>query len=375
MNKKMQDERFMAAAIRLAERHVGLTGENPSVGTLIVRNDNDIGASIVGYGVTAINGRPHAEVQALHMAGSLAHGATAYVTLEPCSHYGKTSPCVNALIDSGISRVVIALTDLDKRVDGRGIALLRMAGIEVVEGVLAQEAFEALCSHWCIKTMQRCSVTFKMAISADNGVGKKGQGGIKISGMISHTHTHILRAQNNAILVGLGTILADDPQLNCRLPGMEKRSPVRIVLDVDLSIPLDAKVVRTATKIPTWVICNKNFAKKGKKSALEQYGVSVYSVEMKNGYLQPLAILQLLYQCGINSVLLEGGVKTGEKFLNAGCVDHLICFYTPVILGKNRIEAPHFGNYLSQFHEVETRIFGNDRFYKWRRKTLCLQGL
>ncbi|ENN94606.1 bifunctional diaminohydroxyphosphoribosylaminopyrimidine deaminase/5-amino-6-(5-phosphoribosylamino)uracil reductase RibD [Bartonella vinsonii] len=375
MNKKIQDKRFMAAAIRLAERHVGLTGENPSVGALIVRNDEGAGTSIVGYGVTAIHGRPHAEVQALQMAGTLAHGATAYVTLEPCSHYGKTSPCVNALIDSGVSRVVIALTDLDKRVDGRGISLLRAAGIEVVEGILAEEAFEALCTHWCIRKLQRCAVTLKMAISADNGVGKKGQGGIKISGMTSHTYTHILRAKNNAILVGIGTILADDPQLNCRLPGMEMRSPIRVILDADLCIPLDAKVVQTATKIPTWIICNGNPSKKSKKSALEKCGVSVYSTKIKNGCMQPLAILQLLYQRGISSVLLEGGVKTGEKFLNSGCVDHLICFYAPIILGKNRIEAPNFENYLSQFHKVEARMFGNDRFYKWRRKTLCSQGL
>ncbi|WP_375633148.1 MULTISPECIES: bifunctional diaminohydroxyphosphoribosylaminopyrimidine deaminase/5-amino-6-(5-phosphoribosylamino)uracil reductase RibD [unclassified Bartonella] len=376
MNKKVQDERFMAAAIRLAERHVGLTGENPSVGTLIVRNDNGaVGAFIVGYGVTAIHGSPHAEVQALHMAGSLAQGATAYVTLEPCAHYGKTSPCVNALIDSGVSRVVVALTDCDKRVDGHGIALLRAAGIEVVEGILAEEAFESLWTHWCIRKIQRCAVTFKMAISADNGVGKREKGSVKISGTLSHAHTHILRAQNNAILVGIGTILADDPQLNCRLPGMEMRSPIRIILDADLSIPLDAKVVQTAIKIPTWVICDVDLSKKSKKNALEQYGVSVYSVEMNNGCVEPFALLQMLYKHGINSVLLEGGVKTGEKFLNAGCVDHLICFHTPIVLGKNRIEAPHFGNYLSQFHEIETRMFGNDRFYKWRRKTLCSQEL
>lgn len=375
MNKKVQDERFMAAAIRLAERHVGLTGGNPSVGTLIVQNSDGAGEFIVGYGITALHGSPHAEVQALRMAGSLAQGATAYVTLEPCAHYGKTSPCVNALIDSGISRVVVALTDCDKRVDGRGLALLRAAGIEVVEGILAEEAFQSLWTHWCIRKMQRCAVTFKMAVSADNSVGKKGEGRIKISGALSHTHTHILRAQNNAILVGIGTILADDPQLNCRLPGMEVRSPIRIILDADLSIPLNAKVVQTAIKIPTWVICDVNFSKKSKKNALEKYGVSVYSVEMNNGYVEPFALLQILYKHGINSVLLEGGVKTGEKFLNAGCVDHLICFYSPVVLGKKRIEAPYFGNYLSQFHEVETKMFGNDRFYKWRRKTLCSQEL
>ncbi len=365
----------MAAAIRLAERHVGLTGDNPSVGALIARNDEGIGTSIVGYGVTAVYGRPHAEIQALQMAGPLARGSTAYVTLEPCSHYGKTSPCVNALINSGISRVVVALADLDKRVNGRGITLLRAAGIEVIEGVLAEEAFGTLCTHWCIRKLRRCTVTLKMAISADNGVGKKGKGGIKISGMMSRTHTHILRAQNNAILVGIGTILADDPQLNCRLPGLEMRSPIRIILDTDLSIPLNAKVVQTAKTTPTWIVCDMNLSKESKKSALEQYGVSVYSVEMRNGCMQPFTILQLLYQRGITSVLLEGGVKTGEKFLNAGCVDHLICFYTPVILGEDRIEAPHFGNYLSQFYEVERRMFGNDCFYKWRRKTLCSQGL
>ncbi|PIT69392.1 bifunctional diaminohydroxyphosphoribosylaminopyrimidine deaminase/5-amino-6-(5-phosphoribosylamino)uracil reductase RibD [Bartonella tribocorum] len=375
MNKKVQDERFMAAAIRLAERHVGLTGDNPSVGALIVQNDTAAGTFIVGYGVTALQGRPHAEVQALRMAGALAQGATAYVTLEPCAHYGKTSPCVNVLIDSGISRVVFALTDCDKRVDGRGLALLRAAGIEVVQGILAEEAFESLWAHWCIRKMQRCAVTFKMAVSADNSVGKKEEGGIKISGTLSHTHTHILRAQNDAILVGIGTILADDPQLNCRLPGMEMRLPIRIILDADLSIPLDAKVVQTAIKIPTWVICDVDLSKKSKKNALEQYAVSVCSVEMNNGYIEPFALLQMLYKHGINTVLLEGGVKTGEKFLNAGCVDHLICFYSPVILGKKRIEAPHFGNYLSQFHEIEKKMFGNDRFYKWRRKTLCSQEL
>ncbi|WP_336276990.1 bifunctional diaminohydroxyphosphoribosylaminopyrimidine deaminase/5-amino-6-(5-phosphoribosylamino)uracil reductase RibD [Bartonella sp. CB178] len=377
MNKgeKMQDERFMAAAVRLAERHIGLTGENPSVGALVVQSDGTAGGIIVGYGVTAVHGRPHAEVQALRMAGSSSRGATIYVTLEPCSHYGKTEPCVNAIIDSGIARVVIALSDADNRVNGRGIALLRAAGIEVVEGVLAEKAFEALCDHLCVKKLRRCAVTFKIAISADNGVGKKGQGGVKISGTASHAHTHILRAQNNAIVVGIDTILADNPRLDCRLLGLGMRSPIRVVLDTDLRIPLDMEVVKTAAKIPTWIICDADFSKKNKIMALEQHGVSVRSVEVSDGCMQPLAILQLLYKCGISSVLLEGGAKTGEKFLNAGCVDHLICFHTPVVLGEDRIEAPRFEKYLSEFCKVETKMFGNDRFCKWRRKTLCLQEL
>ncbi|CBI76507.1 Riboflavin biosynthesis protein ribD [Bartonella clarridgeiae 73] len=373
MSREAQDKRFMAAAIRLAERHINLTGKNPSVGALIVKN-NETDASIVGYGVTAVQGRPHAEVQALLMAGPLAYGATAYITLEPCSHYGKTPPCVNALIDAGIARVVIALPDPDQRVYGRGIALLRSAGIEVVEGVLAEEAFETLSAYLCVKKLQRCEVTLKMAISADNGVGKKGQSNLKISGEISHSQTHILRAQNDVIMVGIGTILADDPKLDCRLPGLEMRSPIRVILDKNLRIPLDAKVVQTAANIPTWVICGTVLSKKRKKIALEQYGVTVCSVEANNNLIPPLAILRLLYQRKINSVLLEGGAKTGEIFLNASCVDRLICFYAPIILGKDRIEAPHFESYLSEFNKIEMRMLGNDRLYKWRRKILCSQG-
>ncbi|AQX28080.1 MULTISPECIES: bifunctional diaminohydroxyphosphoribosylaminopyrimidine deaminase/5-amino-6-(5-phosphoribosylamino)uracil reductase RibD [unclassified Bartonella] len=374
MSKEAQDNRFMAAAIRLAERHIGLTGENPSVGALIVKN-SETDASIVGYGVTAVQGRPHAEVQALLMAGSLAHGATAYITLEPCSHYGKAPPCVNALISAGIARVVIALSDPDQRVYGRGIALLRAAGIEVVEGVLAEEAFETLSAYLCVKKLQRCEVTLKMAISADNGVGKKGQNNVEISGEISRAQTHILRAQNDVIMVGIGTILADDPQLDCRLPGLEMRSPIRVILDKNLCIPLDAKVVQTAANIPTWVICGTVLSKRRKKIILEQYGVTVYSVEeANNNLIPPLTILKLLYQRKINSVLLEGGAKTGEIFLSSGCVDRLICFYAPIILGEDRIKAPYFESYLSEFNEIEMRMLGNDCLYKWRRKILCSRG-
>ncbi|ENN92281.1 bifunctional diaminohydroxyphosphoribosylaminopyrimidine deaminase/5-amino-6-(5-phosphoribosylamino)uracil reductase RibD [Bartonella bovis] len=374
MNKEAQDNQFMAVAIRLAQRHIGLTGQNPSVGALITRNDGTK-ISIVGYGITAVGGRPHAETQALLMAGPLSHGATLYTTLEPCSHYGKTLPCVDALINSGISRVVIALTDPDERVCGRGIAFLRAAGIEVVEGILAKEAFETLSAYLCVKKLRRCEVTLKMAISADNGIGKKKKGSIEISGAQAHTYTHILRAQNDAIMVGIGTILADNPQLNCRLPGLEIRSPIRIILDTDLRIPFDAKVIQTATKIPTWIICNTTLAKESKKMALEQCGVRIFSIEMSDYLMQPFAILQLLCQRGINSILLEGGAKTGEKFLNAGCVDQLICFHAPIILGEDRIDAPHFETYLSEFNKIETKMLGNDCLCKWRRKILCSQEL
>ncbi|ALE03854.1 Diaminohydroxyphosphoribosylaminopyrimidine deaminase [Bartonella ancashensis] len=364
----------MSAAICLAELRVGLTCKNPSVGALIVRGD-DVRSFVVGHAATAIGGRPHAEIQALQMAGSFSCGATAYVTLEPCAHYGETPPCVDALIHSGISRVVIAFTDPDKRVCGRGISILKAAGVKVVEGVLRDEAFETLSAYFCVKNLQRCEVTLKMAISADNGVGKKGNGGIRISGVASRKYVHILRARSDAIMVGIGTILADDPQLSCRLPGLEMRSPVRIILDKNLRIPLNAKVVQTAMQIPTWIICDETLLDGRKKVELERYGVRVYSVKVNNNLMHPLAILQLLCELGINSVLLEGGTKTGEIFLNVGCVDHLICFYTPIILGKDRIRPPHIESYLSEFSKIETRMLENDHLCRWRRKALCLQGL
>ncbi len=220
------DERFMAEAIEISHRHLGQTGTNPSVGCLIVRD-----GVVVGRAVTAIGGRPHAEPQALAEAGERAEGATAYVTLEPCSHYGKTPPCANALIAAKVARVVISVTDPDERVSGRGIAMLRDAGIRVDTGILEKEGRRSLAGYLMRQTNKRPYVTLKLAVSADGMIGRRGEGQVRITGDLARAAVQTLRAESDAILVGIGTAVVDDPELTVRTPGLEGRSPIRIVLD------------------------------------------------------------------------------------------------------------------------------------------------
>ncbi len=246
------DVRFMEATIRLARRHKGLTGTNPSVGTIIVRD-----GVIVGRGVTALGGRPHAEPQALADAGEAARGATAYVTLEPCAHHGRTPPCAEALVRAGVARVVVAATDPDERVSGKGFAILREAGIEVVPGILSSQAADDLAGYLNRSAKKRPEVILKLALSADGYIGRKGEGQVAITGPVSRAQSHILRAQTDIILIGIDTAIADDPVLNCRLPGLEQRSPVRVVLDGGLRLPLSSKLVRSAAAQPLWIACSE----------------------------------------------------------------------------------------------------------------------
>ena len=243
-----EDQRFMAAAICLSRHHTGQTGTNPSVGCLIVKD-----GVILASAVTARGGRPHAETQALDIAGDAARGATAYVTLEPCSHYGRTPPCANALVAAGIARVVVCLPDPDPRVSGRGLAILREAGITVETGVLQAEGRRALAAYLMRQTKGRAYVTLKLAVSKDGMIGRKGAGQVAITGPLSRAQVHTQRAEMDAILVGIGTAIADDPELTVRLEGLEDRSPVRIVLDRHLRLPLTSKLVKTARNVPVIV--------------------------------------------------------------------------------------------------------------------------
>ncbi|PDT36021.1 riboflavin biosynthesis protein RibD [Rhizobium sp. M10] len=247
------DESFMAAAIRLSRRHLGRTATNPSVGCLIVKD-----GVIVGQAVTARGGRPHAEPQALAEAGELARGATVYVTLEPCSHHGKTPPCAEALIASGVARVVISVTDPDPRVSGRGISMLRDAGIEVDAGVLQAEGRRSLAGYLTRQTKNRPYVTLKLAVSADGMIGRKGEGQVAITGPEARAEVQALRAETDAILVGIGTAISDDPLLTVRTPGLEAQSPVRIVLDPSLALPLTSKLVATARDVPVIVVASED---------------------------------------------------------------------------------------------------------------------
>ncbi len=252
MSASPDDAQFMQEAIRLGLLHLGQTSTNPSVGCVVVRD-----GTIVGRGTTAVGGRPHAEPQALAEAGELARGATAYVTLEPCSHHGKTPPCADALIASGVARVVISVTDPDERVSGRGIAMLRDAGIEVETGLLEEEGRHSLAAYLTRQTKKRPYVILKLAVSADGMIGRKGEGQIAITGPAARAEVQQLRAETDAILVGIGTATADDPELTVRIPGLEGRSPVRIVLDPLLDLPLNSKLVRTAREVPVIAVARE----------------------------------------------------------------------------------------------------------------------
>lgn len=335
MSVCVDDERFMAAALRLARWNTGLTSTNPSVGCLIVRDGR-----IMGQGVTAPGGRPHAEAEALAHAGGQARGATAYVTLEPCSHHGKTPPCADALIAAGVSRVVVSVKDPDERVSGRGFAILRQAGIELVEDVLADEGGRVLRGYLMRKRSKRPHVTLKLAVSSDGMIGRDGDGQVTISGPVSRAQVQVLRAETDAILVGIGTALADDPELTCRLPGLKDRSPVRIVLDRRLRLPLESKLVKSAGAVPLIVVAGyyspKDTALESRRAALEDAGAEVL-------HCDPAALGDLLAALatrGISSLLVEGGAAVAKSFLDAHLVDRLLLFTGTAAVGAGGVASP-----------------------------------
>ncbi len=358
------DRRFMAAAIRLSRRHMGLAGTNPSVGTLIVRDDG-AGPQIVGRGVTAIGGRPHAEPQALAEAGEAARGATAYVTLEPCAHHGRTPPCANALVNAGIARVVGAAADPDPRVSGNGYAILRDAGIEVVEGVLADEAADMLRGYLMRSEKKRPEVTLKLALSADGMIGRMGEGQIAITGPASRRQVHMMRAESDAILVGIGTALADDPSLTCRLPGLQARSPLRIVLDRDMKLPTNSALARTARDVPVLLTAASD-CPSDKRRALAGAGVDFLGVEVHEGQIALPELLEDLAARGIATLMVEGGAFTARRFLEEGLVDRLALFSGPSEIGAGGIAAPvDFDHIPEGFGLLREARFGEDVYREY----------
>ena len=251
------DRRWMDYALRLGRRALGTTAENPPVGCVIVRDGR-----VLGVGWTQPGGRPHAETEALEMAGEQARGATAYVTLEPCAHHGRTGPCAEALARAGIARVVTAIEDPDPRTSGQGHAILRAAGVAVDVGVGAEEARHDLAGFLTRIARKRPYVTLKIGVSADGKIAAGPRQRTAITGPEVKARVHLMRAQSDAILVGLSTVLIDDPELTCRLPGMEARSPIRIVADTRLSIPSKAKLVKTAEQVPVWILSTRKGGRK-----------------------------------------------------------------------------------------------------------------
>ena len=357
------DARFMAAAIRLCRRNLGLTATNPSVACLIVKD-----GIVLGSAVTAPGGRPHAETQALAEAGAAARGATAYVTLEPCSHHGKTPPCADALIASGVARVVVSVTDPDERVAGRGLSMLRAAGIAVETGVLEKEGRDALAAYLNRQTKKRPYVTLKLAVSTDGMLGRLGAGQVAITGPVSRGQVHVLRAETDAILVGIGTALADDPDLTCRLPGLEARSPVRIVLDPRLELLPTSKLARTARQVPVIVVATRESvedpALAARQEALEALGVEVLICDPR----RLDALMMALVTRGISSLLVEGGARAARSFLDAGLVDRILLFTGAATIGKDGVASPFVsGRMPDGFSLRHTARYGADSFEEYER--------
>lgn len=319
------DIRHMRHALRLAERALGTTSPNPAVGCVIVDHEG----RVVGRGWTQRGGRPHAETGALAAAGAQAKGATAYVTLEPCAHQGQTPPCVDALVKAGVARVVAAVEDPDTRVGGRGLARLRDAGVGVECGVLENEAAERNAGFFLRVKSGRPLVTLKIAQSLDGRIATGAGESRWITGARARAYGHFLRARHDAILVGIETAIADDPELTCRLPGLEDRSPVRVVLDSRLRLGRSSKLATTARKTPTVV-----YTLAAEASALTAVGVDVVRVAGDaRGRPDIGAVLSDLARRGITRLLVEGGATVHASFLDCGCADRLEIFSAPMVLG------------------------------------------
>jgi diaminohydroxyphosphoribosylaminopyrimidine deaminase / 5-amino-6-(5-phosphoribosylamino)uracil reductase len=327
----------MALALSLGRRGVGNTWPNPAVGAVIVRAQ-DGGPVIVGRGWTQPGGRPHAEVEALRRAGSAARGATLYVTLEPCSHHGRSPPCADAIIAAGLARVVSAIEDPNPEVAGQGHARLRAAGIAVEVGLGAEEALRAHAGHIRRMRDQRPHVTLKLAVSADGKAGLAGRRPAIITGEAARARVHRMRAMNDAILIGIGTAIADDPQLTCRLPGMEALSPVRVVLDAELRLPRDSALAASARATPVWVIAAAD-ASAAAAQALTERGVEVLAAPARGGRLDLAAVLRKLAERGITRLMVEGGPTVAAAFVAADLVDEAALFRSTRIIGADGIDA------------------------------------
>src|ERR1700730_3590175 len=332
---KAADQRFMQLALSLGRRGQGRTWPNPAVGAVVVRD-----AVIVGRGWTQPGGRPHAEPEALRRAGEAARGATLYVTLEPCSHYGKSPPCVDAVMAAGIARVVSAIEDPNPEVAGQGHAKLRAAGITVDVGLRAAEAARDHAGHFRRVRDKRPHVILKLAVSSDDRIAAAGRKPLAITGEAARSRVHLLRAQSDAILVGIGTVLADDPLLTTRLPGMETQSPVRVVLDRALRIPGSSRLVHSARETPLWVMTS-NLAEAPAAMKLGAAGAQVIRVAATSAPpgLDLAAVLHALAEKGITRLLVEGGSRVASSFVAAGLVDEMWLLRGPDSIGADGVAA------------------------------------
>ena len=318
------DAGFVELAMRLARRGLGQTSPNPAVGAVLVREGE--GPEIVGRGWTQPGGRPHAERMALDQAGERAKGTTLYVTLEPCAHQGITPPCAEAIIEAGVVRVACAMEDPDPRVLSRGFARLREAGIEVALGGDTDEAAWLAQGHVLRHRSERPFVQLKLAVGADGQVAPANGAPVWVTGEAARARGHVLRARADAILIGRGTAVADDPQLTCRLPGLEARSPVRVVLDSHLEVSPQARLFESVKAYGLWIFCSHR-ADWERAFELERRGARIFrTANVRDGRLDLNEVLAALAGEDVTRVLVEGGPTVAKAFVGAGLVDEAVFF-------------------------------------------------
>jgi len=349
------DLKYMKIALQLAKRGLGNTAPNPSVGCVIVKNDK-----IVGRGYTARGGRPHAETIALEMAGENAKGAMVYVTLEPCSHQGQTPPCAEALVDAGVSRVVVATEDISSKVDGKGIEVLENAGIEIEVGLCENEAVDINEGFFSVIERKRPFVTLKLATTLDGKIATATGDSKWITGKKAQRYAHLLRKINDGILVGSGTVKHDDPMLNCRIKGLENCSPIRIVADSKLRISESSAIIKTAKDIPVMILATKM------RELFNPREVEVVLVSAdEDGRCDMKESLEKLAEQGITRLLVEGGASIAASLIKRKLVDKIIIIHAPKIVGKDGL--PSISDLgiedISQspmFHLLSVRKLGDD---------------
>ena len=366
------DVHHMRAALALGRRNLGATWPNPSVGCVIVREDR-----VVGRGTTQPGGRPHAEIIALAQAGPAARGATAYVTLEPCSHQGHTSPCADALIAAGIARVVIASPDPDPRVNGNGIARLRAAGVQITENLLIHEADHDHRGFLTRIRHARPMITLKLASTLDGRIATATGESQWITGPQARRAAHALRGTHDATLAGIGTVLADDPALTCRIPGFRRRPETRIVLDSHLRTPLRSNLVTTAKQRPTWIL-HRHDADPARCETLQQAGIRLLPIDGTPAGIDITAAMKALAAAGLTRVLVEGGATVAASLLQAALVDRIAWFHAPALIGAEGLPALQpFGlttlAAMPRFHRTSIQPQGPDLLTQFDLLTECDQ--
>jgi diaminohydroxyphosphoribosylaminopyrimidine deaminase/5-amino-6-(5-phosphoribosylamino)uracil reductase len=357
----------MRAALALARRGLGNAWPNPAVGCVLVKEGR-----VIGRGWTQPGGRPHAETEALRRAGDAARGATAYVTLEPCSHHGRTPPCCEALAGAGIARVVMAMRDPDPRVNGRGLAMLRGAGIAVEEGLLEAEARALNAGFFRRIQAGMPVVTLKLASTLDGRIATATGESRWITGEAARREVHALRARHDAILVGSGTVLADDPDLTCRIPGMERVPMLRVVADARLRTPPSARLVQSAGVAPVLIMTAHGHPPAAQAPFMEAGADMVTVPAHAVGGLDLPSLLRALGRRGVTRVLAEGGAGLAAALLRQGLVDRLAWFHAPAVMGGDghpALEGLRLAalSAMPRFRRVALRALGDDMLSEFER--------